>query len=96
MPGRLPGSPGLDVVQDVCGEFRRVQVQRGHRDGVPTRAVYPTVPPRVEYRLTGLGREAGGLVQRVTDWAQANMAAMRAAREEFDGRAVRQLPGAAS
>ncbi|MER5789014.1 helix-turn-helix domain-containing protein [Streptomyces sp. NPDC001980] len=69
------------------------------REGLLTRTVYPTVPPRVEYRLTGLGREAGGLMQRITDWSQANMAAMRAAREEFDGRAergARQFPDAAS
>ncbi|MEU6193900.1 helix-turn-helix domain-containing protein [Streptomyces sp. NPDC047061] len=66
------------------------------REGLLTRTVYPTVPPRVEYRLTRLGREAGGLVQRITDWSQANVAAMQAAREEFDGRAARQLPGAAS
>ncbi|MER7179035.1 helix-turn-helix domain-containing protein [Streptomyces hyaluromycini] len=66
------------------------------REGLLTRTVYPTVPPRVEYRLTRLGQEAGGLVQRITDWSQANVAVMQAAREEYDGRAARQLPGAAS
>ncbi|MFD4503402.1 winged helix-turn-helix transcriptional regulator [Streptomyces sp. NPDC058457] len=66
------------------------------REGLLTRTVYPTVPPRVEYRLTRLGQEAGGLVQRITDWSQANVAAMQAAREEFDGRSARRLPGAAS
>ncbi|WP_217545985.1 helix-turn-helix domain-containing protein [Streptomyces sp. GbtcB6] len=66
------------------------------REGLLTRTVYPTVPPRVEYRLTRLGQEAGGLVQRITDWSQANVAAMQAAREEYDGRAARQLPDAAS
>lgn len=59
------------------------------REGLLTRSVYPTVPPRVEYRLTGLGREAGGLLQSITDWSQANITAIQAAREEFDERAAR-------
>ncbi|WP_405904970.1 helix-turn-helix domain-containing protein [Streptomyces sp. NBC_00828] len=66
------------------------------REGLLTRIVYPTVPPRVEYRLTGLGQEVGGLVQRITDWSQANITAIRVAREEFDERAACQPPEAAS
>lgn len=58
------------------------------REGLLTRSVYPTVPPRVEYRLTGLGQEAGGLVQGITDWSMANIAAIRTARREFDERAA--------
>ncbi|PWI16318.1 transcriptional regulator [Streptomyces sp. Act143] len=56
------------------------------REGLLAREVYPTVPPRVEYRLTGLGREMGGLIQGITDWSQANIDAIRTAREEFDAR----------
>ncbi len=48
------------------------------REGLLTRSVYPTVPPRVEYRLTRMGREVGGLVQSITDWSQANIAAVQA------------------
>ncbi|WP_329228780.1 helix-turn-helix domain-containing protein [Streptomyces canus] len=59
------------------------------REGLLTRSVYPTVPPRVEYRLTGLGREVGGLLQCITDWSQANITAIRSARQEFDERAAR-------
>jgi DNA-binding HxlR family transcriptional regulator len=56
------------------------------REGLLTRTVYPTVPPRVEYRLTDLGRELGELVQGITDWSRTNLTALRAAREEFDAR----------
>ncbi|MFD5627601.1 MULTISPECIES: winged helix-turn-helix transcriptional regulator [unclassified Streptomyces] len=66
------------------------------REGLVTRDVYPTVPPRVEYRLTGLGQEVGGLIQRITDWSQANITAIRAAREAFDERAAGQRSDAAS
>ncbi|GAA4043651.1 helix-turn-helix domain-containing protein [Streptomyces shaanxiensis] len=58
------------------------------REGLLTRSVYPTVPPRVEYRLTELGQEVGGLIQGITLWSQANIAAIQAAREEFDERAA--------
>ncbi|WP_308030722.1 helix-turn-helix domain-containing protein [Streptomyces sp. CoH27] len=64
------------------------------RDGLMTRTVYPTVPPCVEYQLTKMGQEVGGLLQSITDWSQANIAAVQAAREEFDERATRQPPGA--
>ncbi|MEU6373862.1 helix-turn-helix domain-containing protein [Streptomyces sp. NPDC046909] len=57
------------------------------REGLLTRTVYPTVPPRVDYQLSRLGQEVGGLVQSITDWSQANSAAIQAAREEFDERA---------
>ncbi|MEU6143345.1 helix-turn-helix domain-containing protein [Streptomyces sp. NPDC047081] len=56
------------------------------REGLLTRQVYPTVPPCVEYRLTDLGREVGGLLQSITDWSQANISAIQAARKDFDER----------
>ncbi|MEV0480596.1 helix-turn-helix domain-containing protein [Streptomyces sp. NPDC050508] len=59
------------------------------REGLLIRTVYPTVPPRVEYRLTELGQEVGGLVRSITDWSQANISAIHAAREEFDERTTR-------
>ncbi|AZP18625.1 winged helix-turn-helix transcriptional regulator [Streptomyces aquilus] len=64
------------------------------REGLLAREVYPTVPPRVEYRLTVLGREVGALIQHITDWSQANIDTIRAARRQFDERAAEsQDPG---
>jgi DNA-binding HxlR family transcriptional regulator len=63
------------------------------REGLLIRRVYPTVPPCVEYRLTKLGEEVGGLVQSITDWSQANIAAIQIAREEFDERTTRRPVG---
>jgi DNA-binding HxlR family transcriptional regulator len=54
------------------------------RDGLVTRTVYPTIPPRVEYRLTGLGSSLLRVVRALGDWAIANRAEILAARDRFD------------
>ncbi len=55
------------------------------RDGFVTRTVFPTIPPRVDYELTDLGRELLVPVQALGDWAMKNMARVEAARVRFDG-----------
>ena len=54
------------------------------RDGLVTRTVYPTVPPRVEYELTELGRELQTPVRQLAGWARENITRINAARIRFD------------
>ena len=54
------------------------------RDGLATRTVYPTVPPRVEYGLTGLGRSLLEPVSGLGAWARQNRMAIQEARQRFD------------
>jgi len=56
------------------------------RDGLVTRTVFPTVPPRVDYELTPLGRSMQTPVEALGNWAFANLAAIEQARLEFDRR----------
>lgn len=56
------------------------------RDGFCTRTVFPTVPPRVEYELTELGRDLLVPVKALAEWALANRERLSAARLRFDGR----------
>jgi DNA-binding HxlR family transcriptional regulator len=56
------------------------------RDGMVTRTVTPTIPPRVDYDLTELGRSLAEPVRALGDWALANIDAIDAARTEFDAR----------
>ncbi|MCF3100508.1 helix-turn-helix transcriptional regulator [Streptomyces roseoverticillatus] len=53
------------------------------RDGLVSRKVYPTVPPRVEYGLTPLGNEAALLAVTIGEWALSHVGQILAAREAF-------------
>jgi DNA-binding HxlR family transcriptional regulator len=57
------------------------------RDGLVTRTVFPTVPPRVDYELTALGESLRVSVQALGAWAFEHQPAVAAAREAFDERA---------
>lgn len=54
------------------------------RDGLVNRTVTPTIPPRVDYELTGLGRSLQGPVTALADWALANIGAVHEAQQRFD------------
>jgi DNA-binding HxlR family transcriptional regulator len=55
------------------------------RDGLVTRTAFPTIPPRVDYELTKLGRSLLDPVSTLGLWARRNRAAIQAARARFDG-----------
>ena len=54
------------------------------RDGLVTRTVYPTIPPRVDYQLTGLGCSLLRTVRGLGEWAIANRDEILKARRRFD------------
>ena len=54
------------------------------RDGFCTRTVFPTVPPRVDYELTELGRDLLVPVKALGEWAVANRERVDSARRRFD------------
>jgi DNA-binding HxlR family transcriptional regulator len=54
------------------------------RDGLVTRSVFPTIPPRVDYALTKLGRSLLEPVSALGLWARQNRPAIQAARQTFD------------
>src|ERR1700735_3621619 len=55
------------------------------RDGLITRTVYPTIPPRIDYALTALGRDLLTPVSALGTWAIRNQVKIARARERFDG-----------
>lgn len=58
------------------------------RDGLVTRTVVPTIPPRVDYALTALGRDLLQPVSALGAWALHNQGKIARAREQFDGNCV--------
>lgn len=58
------------------------------RDGLVTRTVHPTVPPRVDYTLTDLGHTLLAHVVGLEAWARAHRADIGAARARYDSRAM--------
>jgi len=54
------------------------------RDGLVTRTVFPTNPPRVDYELTTLGRSLLEPVSALGTWARHNRPAIQDARQRFD------------
>jgi len=66
------------------------------RDGLVTRTVYPTIPPRVDYQLTGLGCSLLKTVRGLGEWAIVNRDEILDARRRFDeGAADQERPDAA-
>jgi DNA-binding HxlR family transcriptional regulator len=56
------------------------------RDGLVTRTVFPTIPPRVDYELTDLGRGLARPVQVLGKWAFEHLPEIEGARSKFDAR----------
>ncbi|WP_329246613.1 helix-turn-helix domain-containing protein [Streptomyces canus] len=61
-------------------------LQTLERDGLVHRDAKPVIPPRVDYSLTGLGREAAEQVRGLSEWTARRMAAVQEARERYDTR----------
>jgi DNA-binding HxlR family transcriptional regulator len=54
------------------------------RDGLVTRTVFPTIPPRVDYELTRLGKTLLEPVIALAAWAEKNRFDIQEARDRFD------------
>ena len=54
------------------------------RDGMVRRTMFPTIPPRVEYELTDIGRSLLEPVMALTMWADENRTNIRDARLRYD------------
>ncbi len=77
-----------ELRRDIPGISQRMLTRtlRGlERDGLVSRTVTPSVPPRVDYALTALGRSRCVPVAQLGNWAVANIGKVEAARAVYDG-----------
>ena len=56
------------------------------RDGLVTRTVFPTIPPRVDYELTELGHGLAKPVKALGQWVFEHQPEIQGARAKFDGK----------
>ncbi|MCH5676045.1 winged helix-turn-helix transcriptional regulator [Streptomyces gilvus] len=61
-------------------------LQTLERDGLVHRDAKPVIPPRVDYSLTDLGREAAEQVRGLAVWTQERLGEVLEAREVYDAR----------
>jgi|TARA_R110001606_G_scaffold322167_3_gene469063 DNA-binding HxlR family transcriptional regulator len=56
------------------------------QDGLVERRAFPTIPPKVEYELTLLGRSLIEPLDTLMEWAQSNRPEIESARTEYNDR----------
>ncbi len=61
------------------------------RDGLVTRTIFPTIPPRVDYELTELGHSLRVPIEALGLWAFSHLEIVGQARAKFDRRLANQV-----
>lgn len=74
------------LIPDVSSRVLSSTLRTLEADGFIDRKVYAVVPPKVEYRLTDVGKSLLPLIQQLTEWAQANMKKVMTHRRVYEGR----------
>jgi DNA-binding HxlR family transcriptional regulator len=87
--GELGGGPKrFNEIRKALGSISQrmltLTLRALERDGLVTRTVFPTIPPKVEYELTKLGRSLLEPVSGIGLWARQNRSAIQEARKRFD------------
>ena len=75
-----------DTVRRVLTDVIAPRLDDHERDGIVERTVHPTVPPKVEYALTDLGRSFGEPIRALGGWVFTHHERIQSARAEFDRR----------
>jgi DNA-binding HxlR family transcriptional regulator len=74
------------VVDGISTKVLSQALKELERDGLVSRAVFPTVPVTVEYSITPLGQTLSSKIAAVTEWAEGNIEAVLAAQANYDAR----------
>jgi len=74
------------MINGVSQRMLTLTLRNLERDGLVTRTIYPEVPPRVEYRLTHMGKTLDGPIQGLWDWSAKHHQAILEARAVYDAR----------
>jgi DNA-binding HxlR family transcriptional regulator len=73
-------------VSGVSEKMLAQTLQTLERDGFVLREAHPVIPPRVDYSLTPLGRQAAALVSELAHWVEHRLPEVQSARAAYDSR----------
>lgn len=71
-------------VDGVSQRMLTVTLRALERDGMVTRTIHPTIPPKVEYELSQRGHDLAVPLYALWMWARANRDDIETSRREFD------------
>jgi DNA-binding HxlR family transcriptional regulator len=75
------------MIDGISQRMLTVTLRGLERDGLVTRTVHPTVPPRVEYALTPMGHTLLATACTLVQWADDHLPEIDTARAAYDRRA---------
>lgn len=71
------------MIPDVSPRVMSGTLKTLEADDIIARKIYPVVPPKVEYRLTDVGKSLLPLIAQLTEWAQNHMKTIVKHRNKF-------------
>jgi DNA-binding HxlR family transcriptional regulator len=75
-------------IEGISQRMLTLTLRELERDGLVLRTVYPTVPPRVEYELSALGKTLIEPIRALAEWAETHRHDIQAARIRYDAQAA--------
>ncbi len=83
-PGQRRFSELARALPDISQRMLTATLRKLERDGFISRHVTPSIPPRVDYKLTALGLSLLTPLDSLSAWAAENRAAILKARQAYD------------
>ncbi|ALC19759.1 winged helix-turn-helix transcriptional regulator [Streptomyces pristinaespiralis] len=80
-------------IEGISRRMLTLNLRRLERDGLLTRTVHPTVPPKVEYNLTSMARELHSYLTGLVEWAERHRGSIAQARTAYDSTAAATQAG---
>ncbi|MBY3047517.1 winged helix-turn-helix transcriptional regulator [Rhizobium leguminosarum] len=71
-------------INGISQRMLTITLRQLERDGLISRTLFPTIPPRVDYELTAIGRSLVTPVMALVTWADSNRHVIEEARRQYD------------
>lgn len=75
------------AIDGISQRMLTLTLRNMERDGLVTRTVTPSIPPRVDYELTDVGMSLADPVKMLGEWAFQNLTRIASAQASYDARA---------